>query len=408
MAQSDARRIARTAAAAHAVVASPPRGRVVAAVGSGQLLAWASSYYPPAILAQPMALELALPPSAVYAAFSAALLLAAFLGPVIGGLMDRHGGRKLLLASNAVFAAGLGTLALAQGPLGLVLGFLLIGAAMPMGLYDAAFSTLVSLYGASARRSIVGVTLIAGFSSSLSWPLTALIEAEHGWRAACALWALLHLTLGPAIHYFLLPRTPPLALHTVAVAATTASAPPVSTLWILAAVFTASGFVFAALAAHLPRVLQAAGCTPTVAITAAALVGIAQVGGRLAEAGFLHRLHPLVSARISMALHPFGVLVLMLAGAPAAMLFCVLHGAGIGLMTIVKGTLPLALFGAQGFGRRAGWLEAPSRIAQALAPLVFGIGLDALGERVLWISGAIALTGFIGVLCLGRSESVPR
>lgn len=388
----------------------PPRARVVAAVGLGQLLAWASSYYLLAILAKPMATGLSLPAVAVYAAFSGALLVAALLGPVVGSLIDRYGGRKMLLASNGVFALGLAGVAGAQGPLSLSLGWLLIGVAMPMGLYDAAFSTLVSLYRVDARRSIVGVTLIAGFASSVGWPLSAALEAHFGWRAACVVWALLHLTLGAAIHCFLVPQIrEPVAVHSAQAELESAQpGPAAATLWILAAVFTGSGFVFAAMAAHLPRVLQAVGCTPAAAVTAASLVGIAQVSARLAEAGFLNRLHPLISARIAMALHPLGVLLLVLFGAPAAVLYTVLHGAGVGLMTIVKGTLPLALFGPAGFGRRAGLLEAPSRAAQAVAPLAFGFWLDEIGSHVLWISAGIAFAGFLGVLYLRRSGSPAR
>lgn len=386
--------------------ALPTRARVVSAIGAGQLLAWASSYYLLAILAKPMSQGLGIEPASVYAGFSAALLLAAVLGPFIGGLIDRHGGRALLLASNGVFALGLLCLASAQGLISLTIGWLLIGAAMPMGLYDAAFSTLVSLYRNEARRSIVGVTLIAGFSSSISWPLSAAVEAHFGWREVCAMWALLHLTVGVAIHAFLIPRTKPLALHAESVVASPEQvAPPASTLWILAAVFSTSGFAFAALASHLPRMLQLVGCTPAAAVGFASLVGIAQVLARLAEAGFLNRLHPLISARLSMALHPLGVLLLMMVGAPAAMLFTILHGAGIGLMTIVKGTLPLALFGPQGFGRRTGFLEAPSRIAQAIAPVAFGISLDVWGSHALWISGALTFAGFLGVMSLRRHGS---
>lgn len=381
--------------------ALPPRRRVVAAVGSGQLLAWGSSYYLLAILARPMATALGLHPVVVYSEFSAALLLAAALGPVVGGLIDRHGGRRILLASNAVFAMGLGVLATAQGATSLALGWLLIGAAMPMGLYDAAFSTLVGLYRADARRSIVGVTLIAGFASSVSWPLTATLEAHYGWRLACATWALLHLGVGAMIHGCLVPDSPrPVALHDAAPAAVLPPAPSAATLWLLAAIFTCNGFIFAAMAAHLPRVLQAAGCTPVAAVAAASLLGVAQVTARLADAAFLRRLHPLVSARLAMASHPVGVALISLFGAPLAVAFTALHGAGVGLMTIVKGTLPLALFGSAGFGRRAGLLEAPSRVAQALAPILFGLALDHLGARALWISGGIAAAGWIGVLTL--------
>jgi MFS family permease len=388
--------------------AAASRGRVVAAVGLGQLLAWGSSYYLLAILAKPMALGLGLQPVLVYAAFSAALLLAAMLGPWVGARIDRHGGRKVLLASNAVFAAGLCTLAAAQGPVSLVLGWLLIGAAMPMGLYDAAFSTLVSLYRLDARRSIVGVTLVAGFASSVSWPLTAALETHFGWRAACVVWAMLHLTVGASIHAVLVPRTSATpALHQAPADVPAAAAPSTATLWILAATFTCNGFVFAAMAAHLPRVLQAAGCTPAAAVAAASLLGVAQVTARLADAAFLRRLHPLISARLSMSLHPLGALLISVLGAPMALVFTGLHGAGVGLMTIVKGTLPLALFGSAGFGRRAGLLEAPSRVAQALAPLAFGLMLDQWGARVLWVSGGITFAGLCGVLLLRTKTSAP-
>lgn len=381
--------------------------RTVAAVGLGQLLAWGSSYYLVAILATPMALALALPNVAVFAMFAGALVVSAALGPFAGHQVDRHGGRRVLLISNLMFAAALLVIAGAQTPLMLTLGWLLLGAAMPFGLYDAAFATLVALYREDARRSIVGVTLIAGFASSVSWPFSAFVEHHHGWRAACAAWALLHLTLGVGIHYFLLPRTRP-------VTATPANAPvtplPVTppslkTLWLLAAIFAASGFVFGAMAAHLPRVLQAAGCTPAAAIFAASLVGVFQVAGRLAEVGFLGRLHPLVSARISVALHPVGAVLLAVFGAPVAILFAALHGAGIGLMTIVKGTLPLALFGPAGFGRRSGWLEAPSRVMQAVAPVVFSLWLDRYGAGVLWISAGLISLALLGVFALGPARA---
>lgn len=372
---------------------------MVTVLGLGQLLGWASSYYLLAIIAKPMAMGLNLPALAVYGAFSASLLVGALLGPYAGGLVDRHGGRWVLLASNVLFALGLTLLATAQGPLTLVLGWLVMGVAMPMGLYDVAFATLVRLYHTQARRSIVGVTLIAGFASSVSWPLTALLESHYGWRVACATWAMLHVSFGAAIHYFGIPRTlPTLHVHRPE-ESPSADNPTVSnsTLWILAAAFTANGFIFSAMAAHLPRVLQAVGCSVAAAVAAASLIGVFQVGARVAEAGALHRLHPLISGRIAASLHPLGVVFLLIFGAPAAVVFAAFHGAGIGLMTIVKGTLPLALFGPAGFGRRSGVLEAPSRVAQAITPVFFGYWLDAYGAHVLWISGAV---GFAGLSCL--------
>ena len=381
--------------------------RIVAAVGFGQLLAWASSYYLVAVVGAPMAAAFGLPRVAVFAMFSAALLVSAALGPFAGQQVDQYGGRRVLLASNGLFAAALACMALSNSWPMLLMGWLLMGAAMPLGLYDAGFATLVRHFGSSARSAIVAVTLIAGFASSASWPLTHWLEVEHGWRAACAVWALLHLTLGLLLHGLALPDDRQLAVHRALPASE--GGPPAtanSTLWLLMAVYAATGFVFAALAAHLPRLLQAAGCTPDAAIAAASLVGAFQVLGRVVEAGYLKRLHPFVSAFIATALHPLGAALLLVLGAPSATAFTALHGAGVGLMTIVKGTLPLALFGPAGFGQRAGMLEAPSKVMQALAPIVFSLWLDALGVGVVWITGALTAAAFAGVWWIARHSTL--
>ena len=153
-------------------------------LGSAQTLAWASSYYLPAILAVPMARDLGMPTSWVFAAFSAALLLTAMLGPSVGRWIDMRGGRGVLMASNGVMALGLIIMALSQGVFSLMLAWLITGIGMAMGLYDAAFATLGRLLGRSARASITGVTLLAGFASTIGWPVTALLENEFGWPAA--------------------------------------------------------------------------------------------------------------------------------------------------------------------------------------------------------------------------------
>ena len=379
-----------------------PRSKTVAAIGFGQMLAWGSSYYLAAILAPVMARAFALPTVAVFAMFSAALLVSAVLGPWAGQRVDRLGGRRVLQHSNVLFAIAHIVLATAQGPITLALGWLLLGVAMPFGLYDAAFGTLVRLYREDARRSIVAVTLIAGFASSVAWPLTHFVELHLGWRHACLMWAWLHLTAGLALHRFGLPNVIAAALHP----ASTASEPPKAlkpqVMWLLAAIFAATGFVFAALAAHLPRVLEAAGATTTAAVAAASLVGVFQVGGRVFDALWLKRLHPFVSAKLATAMHPLGAVLLLAFGAPLAAVFTALHGAGVGLMTIVKGTLPLALFGPKGFGQRAGLLEAPSRVMQAIAPVLFSLLLDGLGGQVVWITAALSLAAFAGIWWVQR------
>ena len=375
--------------------------QVTVLLGFGQLLAWGSSFYLLAILAEPMAAGLALPRVWVYLCFSASLVMAAVLGPLGGQLIDRHGGRPVLMAGNVVFALALLLMSQAQGGASLMLGWLLLGVAMPLGLYDAGFATAVRLFGAQARRSIVGITLIAGFASSVSWPLTHWLEQRWDWRVACQVWAVLHLTAGLALHARL-PRVEVQSAVSPHAASESAAAGTASRrdLWLLAAVFACGGFVFASLAAHLPRVLEAVGCTPAMAVAAASIVGAAQVAARLAEAGYLGRLPPMISAWVASALHPLAVCVLLLFGPPAAFVFAALHGAGVGLMTIVKGTLPLHLFGAAGFGRRAGILEGPSRVIQAASPVAFGVLLDRIGGDVIWVTGAVSLVALAGLRLL--------
>jgi hypothetical protein len=141
-----------------------------------------------------------------------------------------------------------------------------------------------------------------------------------------------------------------------------------------------------------------------VAVGVGALVGPAQVAGRLLEFGFLRRVHPLLSARMATLAHPIGVLALLLAGPAMAPLFAVLHGAGNGILTIAKGTLPLALFGPQGYGQRQGWLMLPSRVAQALAPVLFGFALQAWGGQALWLTFALVLSACAALLVLRATK----
>lgn len=381
------------------------RIRTVATLGTAQTLAWASSYYLPALLAAPMARELGVSVPTVFAAFSAALIVSAALGPMAGRAIDRWGGRPVLATTSLVFAAGLAGLAAVQGPVGLFAAWLLLGVGMGSGLYEAAFAALVRLYGRSSRDTITGITLIAGFASTVGWPLTGVLEAQFGWRGACIAWAALHLLLGLPLN-LMLPKLPtPSVDESPALPGTmqtpdSVSPPARHVAWLLAFVFAATWFVSTAMAAHLPRLLQIGGATLAVAVAAAALVGPAQVGARLLEYGVLRRLHPLLSARLATLMHPLGAAVLALAGAPAAAAFTLLHGAGNGILTIAKGTLPLVLFGPQGYGARQGLLMVPARVAQAFAPWLFGLCLDRWGSGALWLSAMLGAASFGALMLL--------
>lgn len=145
------------------------------------------------------------------------------------------------------------------------------------------------------------------------------------------------------------------------------------------------------MAAHLPRLLQTAGATPAGSVIAAVLVGPAQVAARLIEAAALSRYHPLVGARLAALAHPLAAMLLGAFGPSASIAFAVLHGAGSGVLTIARGTVPLALFAHNNYGYRLCLLGAPARIAQATAPLLFGILVEAVGASALFVSAGFSV-----------------
>ena len=380
---------------------------VIVVLGTTQTLAWASSYYLPAILADRIAHDLGISSTLFFAAFSGALVISAMVGPRVGRTVDAIGGREVLAFSNVVIAAGLATLAFAYSQTMLWLAWLVLGVGMGVGLYDTAFATLGRIYGADARSAITGITLVAGFASTVGWPLTAWGASVLGWRETCLAWSAAHLLLGLPLNLLFLPKPPKVAASTE-----TNGKPHIPLdrrMIVLGFAFAASWMVVAAMAVHLPRLLEAAGATTVQAVAAGALIGPAQVGARIAEASLLKRFHPMVSARLSVALHPIGAVVLGVFGAVAASsAFTVLHGAGSGILTIARGTVPLAMFGPENYGYRLGLLGAPSRVAMAAAPLLFGVLIERYGAGVLVFSSALSVAALLGLCTLPIKSAIPR
>ncbi len=375
----------------------PTRGPVfVTALGVSQIFAWGTSFYFPAVFAEPIVKETLWPLSWIVGGTSIGLLVAGLIAPRVGRLIDRHGGRPVLGLSSCLFAAGLAGIGLAPNLPCYLAAWIVLGGGMGTGLYDAVFAAIGKVLGNQARSTITNLTLFGGFASTVCWPLSSLMIESIGWRAACFVYAALHLVVSLPLQLAVMPRAAPSAepTHTKPQAAQPATAqnPPARpwlTIALLALVLTISSAIGSIVVVHLLIFLQARGADATAAVAIGALFGPAQVGARLIERIFGQVYHPIWTIIASCLFMLLG-LALLCVGVPILVIAVLLYGGGYGIMWIARGTLPLALFGPARYAVLMGRLAFPSLIAQALAPsagawLIENYGSDAT---------MVILTGF--------------
>lgn len=386
----------------------PPARLIVPALGITQILAWGSSYYLPAVLAQPIADDTGWPLTWVIGALSLGLLMAGLASPFVGRQIHRHGGRPVLIASALLLAAGqLGLAAAPNLPI-FIAAWLVTGLGMSAGLYDAAFSTLGRLYGQEARQHITTLTLFGGFASTVCWPLSAFFLQELGWRGACVAYAAIQLVICLGIYLFALPREQ----RNGAAEAIPAAEPSTSresarslTIFILLAVtITIASMLSTVMSVHLLTILQARDITLAAAVALGALVGPSQVGARFIEmlVGKYH--HPIWTKVASVSFLAIG-LSLLWGHFPVIALTLVFYGAGIGLESIARATLPLVLFGAKDYAPIMGRLARPSLIAQAAAPSIGAYLIVRLGaDGALATLVVVACVNVLLVLCLFAAQ----
>ncbi len=369
-----------------AAVPSNQRDRriVVTALGVTQIFAWGSSYYLAAVLAKPIATQMGWPSSWVIGGVSLGLLLAGLVSPLVGRSIGRLGGRSVLAASAILLAAGLLALALAQSLFVYLAAWMIIGIGMGAGLYDPAFATLGRLYGQAARPAITAVTLFGGFASTVCWPLTAFLEARFGWRGTCVVYAMVQRLLARPVHLLALPREAPARLVSPRDSGAIEPVPMVtlrrgrSIFVLLATVITLSSVISTVLSVHLLNLLQARGIELAAAVAFGALVGPSQVGARAIEMLVARFHHPIWTKVASASLVALGVMLLW-ASFPIISVALILYGAGIGLESIARGTLPLAVFGAAEYPVIMGRIAGPSLLAQAVAPTIAAGLIEASG-----------------------------
>lgn len=382
---------------------SSPRA-VALLLGVAQTLAWGSTFYLPAVLAPAVVRDLGADPALVYGAFSVAVLISGFAAPSVGRAIERLGGRPVLVASSLVLAAGLVLLAVLPGIWGWCLGWVVLGFGMAMGLYEAAFATLGMLYGKEARRPITLVTLCAGFASTWGWPTSAALVPWLGWRGTCLAYVVVNLLCVLPL-YLLLPRQP--AAEPQAKASAEAIAPPGAwarrAFLLLAVFFTLRALISGAVAVHFVALFGGLGLSVAAAVAVGALQGPSQVGGRLLEFTLGSKAHPLTVAKAGAMLLPLGAGVLLVLLGPgevgvAAAVFMLLYGASNGILTISRGQVPLALFGARGYPVLMGKLAMPILVAQALAPTLAAPVVAVLPAQVSF--GIIAALSALALACL--------
>jgi MFS family permease len=381
--------------ASEAAASIGPRRRIViAALGFTQILAWGSSYYLLAVLGKPIAADTGWSLSIVIGGLSLGLLAGSLASPAIGRIIDAKGGRPVLAASSLLLGLGLALLGSAHHFIVYMAAWLVLGVGMGAGLYDAAFATLGRAYGSAARSAIVSLTLWGGFASTVCWPLSAWLLDAFGWRGVCFVYAVVQIGFSLPVHLLLMPR-----LTRSPATGKAADAPPARPLApgerrafaMFAVLVTCGGAIASIMSVHLLTFLQMRGLDLAAAVALGALFGPAQVAARLVEMTFGTRYHPIWTLAAAKGLVGLAV-ALLLAGIPIPLLglAVITYGAGNGIWSIARGTMPLALFGQSGYATLIGRLALFGLLAQALSPSVAAVVLDRFGPgTVLAILAAI-------------------
>ncbi|WP_446717710.1 MFS transporter [Erwinia sp. OLCASP19] len=382
------------------MISAKPATYSIVLSGIAQIIAWGGSFYLLAVLAQPIIRDTGWPQAWVYGALSLALLVSGLLAPLCGRIIAAGAGRQLLACSGLTIAAGLIIIALSHSLWLFLLAWLVIGVGMAMGLYDALFAVLGTIYSAVARRAITGITLISGFCTTLVWPGLAALIALFGWRETCLIWAAMLIVCIWPMYRMALPATAALTpgyKRQSLSPGDSALAP--SLFWLLCAIFTLASVIMTAISVQLIVLLQASGYALTTALALSAIPGPCQVASRMVDMLF-SRSHPIWTTFFSVGLVALGLLLLTLLPQSAA-LAMVLYGAGNGLRAIVRGTLPLAMVSAQDYAVVMGRMARPALIGQALTPLVTASVYASFGARAtLWMLLALSLFNLLLVAAL--------
>lgn len=368
----------------------------ICALGITQIIGYGTLYYSFSILAPGIADEFGIAVEWIYGSISLALLAGGIISPYAGGLADRHGAARVLSIGSVAAAVSLVVCGLSGSAYVLLAGLILVELASAFVLYSTAFALLAQTTGAQAQRSITYLTLIAGFASTIFWPLTTWMLQGLNWHQVYFVFAAMHVLLCLPLHLWLtrfarIAAQRPTQERIAAVAEPSGAGNFTFVLVVLG--FSLAGFVSAATLFHIVPMLGMLGLGAS-GVLVATLFGPAQVASRLINMAFGKDLPAPTLAVISALLMPAALMVLALTApaVPGAVAFAVIFGLGSGLFSIVSGTLPLALFGKVGFGKRLGWISLGRLGVSAVAPFALSVALGAIGPQPsVWILAGAGL-----------------
>lgn len=377
--------------------------RTVICLGLFQFVAWGTTYYLVGGFGELMAADLGWSRDIVYGGFALALLVMGLVSPLCGRLSDRHGGRGMMAAGSVLAALGCLGLAASHSLPAYFTAWLVLGVAMRLTLYDAAFAALARIGGAEARRAMAQITLPGGLSSTAFWPLGTALADSFGWRGAVLVYAGLMLATAPLALALPVVRRRDRPMPSAASSGPRAGASGSSLLFagvLYALITTVMNFLNAGMSSQMIAILAGLGLAQTSAVWVATLRGIGQSGARLAEIMFGTRLHPLALNLLACSLLPLAFVAGFAGGISlaAAMLFALGYGAGNGLATITRGTVPLVLFDHQAYGTVTGRLLAPSFMVSAGAPVIYARVIAGWGQE-----GALALSLILAAITLAAA-----
>lgn len=378
----------------------------VCALGVVQITAWGTSYYCLGVLAGPISLDTGWSSSLVYFGFTAALLAMGIVSAWVGRAIDRYGARAIMCAGTGIVSAGLLALSMVRTEAAYLAAWVLIGLGMRLCLYDAAFAALVQVVPSRGRRAISYLTLFGAFASSVFWVLGHLLNEAVGWRETLVLFAAINLVVCLPLIWFGLARreAAPRGEGAADAAQPAPDGPPLEgstrsvAIGLFALVMSLNAFVFGVITVQLVPLLQAAGLAAAAAVTIASLKGFAQFAGRVVEIFFGRKLRSITVARIAIGVLPASFLLLLFAGGNvvAILAFTLLMGASQGVITIVRGAVPLALFGATGYATVLGLIATPILIVNAVAPTLAALIVDRWG----WQAAQLVLVGAAATSCV--------